>query len=279
MGRDLTERRQLERQLLTITDAEQQRIGADLHDGLGQELTGLACLAAALRDRIRVIRPRESSEADTIARLANEATSKSRALAHGLNPVQIEERGLEFALEDLAGQSRRLHGISCEFVLRGASPRLGGFEAGHLYRIAQEAIHNAVRHGGARRVRVLLISRNAGCRLVIADNGRGFDPRLQSSGTGRGLSLMNYRANMLGGSLSVSSIPGFGSRICCDWRQAGSRGMPPAMDEATAGLGAGRPFFALRGAGANEGGRPAREQRRPADHSPLPARRRKPRPR
>lgn len=222
LGRDQTERRHLERQLLTVTDAEQQRIGADLHDGLGQELTGLACLAAALRDRLRAVLPQESAQAETIARLANEATVKSRALAHGLSPVQLEEQGLEAALEDLAEQSRRLHGIQCEFVLRGESPRLDRFSAIHLYRIAQEAIHNAVRHGGAKRVKIALLSRSARCRLLVADNGQGFHPQSQSGGNGRGLRLMSYRANMLGGTLSVSSVQGHGSRICCEWSQRGA---------------------------------------------------------
>jgi signal transduction histidine kinase len=226
LGRDLTERRCLEHQLLTVTDAEQQRIGADLHDGLGQELTGLACLAAAMRDRLRVTQPNESAQADLIARLANEATVKSRALAHGLSPVQLEEQGLPYALEDLVYQCQRLHSIDCTFVLRGEAPEIDHLAAIHLYRIAQEAIHNAVRHGGAQRVRVALLSRPSRHRLVVLDDGQGFDQRASVSGNGngngRGLRLMNYRANMLGGSMTVWSGPGQGTRVYCDWNRSNS---------------------------------------------------------
>jgi len=218
MARDLTERRQLERQLLTVADEEQHRIGADLHDGLGQELTGLACLAVALRDRLRPVVPKESEQAELIARLASEATAKSRALAHGLSPVQLEVHGLVSALEDLVSQSERLHGIEGEFVLRGEAPEIDHFAAIHLYRISQEAIHNAVRHGRARRVKVALLSRPTRHRLIVLDDGEGFDcvdaPR---GGAGHGLRLMNYRANMLGGSLTVWSVPGRGSRVYCEW--------------------------------------------------------------
>ncbi len=222
LGRDLTERRRLERQLLNVSDAEQQRIGADLHDGLGQELTGLACLATALRDRLRTALPKESAQAELIARLANEATVTSRALAHGLSPVQLEVHGLAFALEDLAVQSQRLHGIECTFTLRGEVPDIDHLAAIHLYRIAQEAIHNAVRHGSAQCVRMGLVSQAARHRLLILDNGQGFDPRKNGAMTGRGLHLMNYRANMLGGTVTVMSEVGAGSRVYCDWKRPDS---------------------------------------------------------
>lgn len=219
LGRDLTERRRLERQLLTAADAEQQRIGADLHDGLGQELTGLACLATALRDRLRARVPAEAEQAELIARLANEATVKSRALAHGLSPVTLEVHGLASALEDLVLQSQRLHGIECQFSLRGESPEVDHLAAIHLYRIAQEAIHNAVKHGNARHVHVGLISRPSRHRLLILDNGAGFDAHADSNHGGRGLRLMSYRANMLGGTLSVRSALGSGSRVYCEWNR------------------------------------------------------------
>ena len=114
-GRDVTERRWLEQQLLTISDAEQQRIGADLHDGLGQQLTGMACLTAALRDRLKKVAPAEVENADLIARLASESVSQTRALARGLCPVLLEQGSLSGALEDLTYQSQLLHGIECRF--------------------------------------------------------------------------------------------------------------------------------------------------------------------
>ncbi|MBC8009204.1 MAG: sensor histidine kinase, partial [Burkholderiales bacterium] len=211
------ERRLLERQLLKISDAEQQRIGADLHDGLGQQLTGLACMAAALRDRLRAKLPEESSLADLVAKIANEATEQSRALARGLSPVQLEVHGVASALEDLAFQSQRLHNIECLFTLKGASPEMDHLAAIHLYRIVQESIHNAVRHGSAQRIRVGLVTKTARHRLIILDDGQGFDSRAARAPMGRGLRLMNYRANMLGGTLHVRSCLGLGTRVICDW--------------------------------------------------------------
>jgi signal transduction histidine kinase len=218
-GRDVTERRRLERLVLNLSDAERQRIGADLHDGLGQHLTGLACLAAALRERLETVAPAEAESAGHIAELANEATVQSRALARGLSAVQLEVHGLASSLEDLALQSQRLHGIECDFTLRGQAPTMDHLAAIHVYRIAQEAIHNAVRHGGARRVRIGLLSRPERHRLLVLDDGAGFDLRPAVPSKGSGLRLMHYRATILGGSLSVHSRPGKGTRVACNWTQ------------------------------------------------------------
>lgn len=236
-GRDLTERRRLERELLSASDAEQQRIGADLHDGLGQQLTGLACMAAALRDRLRVHLPAESSTAEMVARLANEATEQSRALARGLSPVQLEDHGVASALDDLCDQSQRLHNIECRFTLLGPSPEMDHIGAIHLYRIVQESIHNAVRHGAARHVRVGLLSREGRHRLVVLDDGQGFDPQASRAVAGRGLRLMHYRANMLGGVLTVRSGLGLGTRVTCDWPpHAGVPDLSPVFSSASSFL-------------------------------------------
>ncbi len=214
-GRDVSARRWLERWLLTISDAEQQRIGADLHDGLGQQLTGLSFMATALRDRLDKIHPKEAEQAEIISRLANEAVAQSRALARGLCPVQLENAGLLVALEELAGQAQTLHGVKCRFEVKGAPPTCDHLTALHLYRITQEAIHNAVRHGRARHVRIALLSRRNQHRLVITDDGTGFDTSAHGQAPGGGLRLMNYRATIIGGVLSIDSRPGNGTRINC----------------------------------------------------------------
>ncbi|HLP07460.1 MAG TPA: PAS domain-containing protein [Opitutaceae bacterium] len=218
-GRDVTERRRLERLVLNLGDAERQRIGADLHDGLGQHLTGLACLAAALRERMAAVAPAEAESAAHIAELANEATVQSRALARGLSAVQLEVHGLAAALEDLALQSQRLHGVECVFSLRGLAPTMDHLAAIHVYRIAQEAIHNAVRHGGARRIRLALLGRPERHRLLVLDDGAGFEVSPATPSKGSGLRLMHYRATMLGGSVIVHSRPGQGTRVACNWTQ------------------------------------------------------------
>ena len=212
-GRDVTERRWLEQRLLTISDEEQQRLGADLHDGLGQQLTGMACLAAALRDRLRKTDPAEIENADLIARLASDSVSQTRALARGLCPVQLEHATLASALEDLTYQAQLLHGIECRCRSEGAMPIHDHLTAIHLYRITQEAIHNATRHGGSRKIVVTLSSRGNQHRLTVKDDGKGFDAAAVRAGSGVGLRLMGYRANMIGGTFSAESHPETGTQV------------------------------------------------------------------
>lgn len=214
-GRDISTRRELERRLLTISDEEQQRIGADLHDGLGQQLTGLACLAVALRDRLGRTHPAEAEQADLIARLANEAVAQARALARGLCPVQLENAGLLVALEELAAHAQTIHGVKCRLEVKGAPPACDHLTSLHLYRITQEAMHNAVRHGQARHIRIVLFSRRNRHRLTITDDGRGFDATAHGRATGAGLRLMGYRATIIGGTLSLESRPGGGTCVTC----------------------------------------------------------------
>jgi signal transduction histidine kinase len=212
---DITERRWLERKVLLISDAEQLRIGADLHDGLGQHLTGIACMAAALRDRLKAAERLETKQADDIARLVNEATAQTRALARGLCPVQLDQSGLHAALEHLAYQMELLHGLECHFRADDEPFECEHDSALHLYRITQEALSNAVRHGRAKRIEVVLDSGPGGRRLAIEDNGIGFDPQQSSTGPGVGLRLMQYRAAMIGGNLSIESQPQGGTRVEC----------------------------------------------------------------
>lgn len=216
-ARDITPRRELERWLLSISDQEQQRIGADLHDGLGQQLTGLSCLAAALRDRLGRIFPAEAEQAGLIASLANEAVAQSRALARGLCPVQLENAGLLVALEELAGQAQTIHGVKCRLEVKGAPPVCDNLTSLHLYRITQEAMHNAVRHGQARHIRLVLFSRRNRHRLTITDDGCGFDVAAPGRTTGAGLRLMGYRAAIIGGTLSLESRPGGGACVTCQF--------------------------------------------------------------
>ena len=212
---DITERRWLERKLLLISDEEQLRIGADLHDGLGQHLTGIACLSAALRERLKSQDLPETKQADDIVRMVNDATVQTRALARGLCPVQLDQCGLQAALEHLAYQFEIVHGVECQFQAPDEAFDCDHDTALHLYRITQEALNNAVRHGNARRIEVTLDSCPRGRRLVIDDHGEGFDPQQKTTGAGVGLRLMHYRAAMIGGNLSIESQPQGGTRVEC----------------------------------------------------------------
>ncbi len=215
LGRDITERKWLERRLLSISDAEQQRIGADLHDGLGQHLTGIACLAAALRDRLQQAAPEQAQQASLIATLVNEAIAQCRALSRGLCPVQLENTGLPSALEDLTFQVQLISGVNCRFEAVGVPPRCSHDAAMHLYRITQEAINNAIRHGSAKSVNVTLSTSGNTGRVAVEDDGSGFDPSEDRTEPGVGLRLMNYRAAIIGGTFSVAQRPGGGVTVEC----------------------------------------------------------------
>lgn len=223
LGRDITERRWLEQRLLTVIDAEQQRIGADLHDGLGQKLTGLACLATALRDRLVKGDSENAEQANLIAALSNDATLESRALARGLCPVQLEQAGgLLSALQELTDSTEMIQGVRCRF----RSP--AQFDCDHLtgvqlYRISQEAINNALKHGEAKNIEVSLVATGKDeFRLTIADDGKGFDANARPLRKG-GLRLMEYRANMIGGAFVLDSQPGLGTRVTCEFSTAHNR--------------------------------------------------------
>jgi signal transduction histidine kinase len=143
-----------------------------------------------------------------------EAIAQTRALARGLCPVQLETAGLDTAFEDLTYQVQRLHGIECRFVPSGVIPSCDTTVALHLYRIAQEAINNAVKHSGARQIIVTLDFSKENKVLRIEDDGCGFDPEVKH-GPSSGLQLMPYRAAMIGGTLSITSQPSAGTKVEC----------------------------------------------------------------
>lgn len=213
---DITQRKLIERELLRVSDAEKNRIGSDLHDGLGQYLTGISCLSVALRDKLQLHRRPEAEEAGTISTLVQEAISQTRALARGLCPVQLETSGLETALEDLTFQVQRLHNVECNFKPSGPVDICETTVAIHLYRIAQEAINNAIKHASATRITVSLDFSKKNKILSIEDDGGGFDPAVDR-GPSSGMMLMPYRAAMIGGTLKISSRPSAGTRVECSF--------------------------------------------------------------
>ncbi|QYM79033.1 response regulator [Horticoccus luteus] len=215
LGRDVTQQRTLEKRLLSISDSEQRRLGADLHDGLGQHLTGVACLATALRDRLNADKSPQAGMASEIASLVNSGIELTRALARGLCPVQVEQNGLPAALEDLAYQVQRLQGVQCHFDAIGPTRLIEPNIALHLYRITQEAVNNAVRHGAAQQIDITLDTERRPHQLIIEDNGCGFDPGALREGGGVGLGLMNYRATIIGGMFKINPQPRGGIRVEC----------------------------------------------------------------
>jgi PAS domain S-box-containing protein len=213
-GIDITEREQLERALLNISAREQRRIGQDLHDGLGQHLTGIAFMAKVHEEKLAAQKMSDAADAAKIVRLVNEAVHKTRELARGLLPVMSDAQGLMSALQLWAGEVEDIFGVACKFEC--AAPVLidDNAIATHLYHIAQEAVTNAMKHGSARNILIRLAA-NDGCgTLLIVDDGSGI-PQERENSQGMGLHIMNYRAAMIGGTLEVRPNGAQGTVVAC----------------------------------------------------------------
>lgn len=207
---EITERRRLEREVIAVAEREQTRIGQELHDGLGQQLTAIAFLAEVLAMKLDADGHDRAPDAARIERLASAAVSEARLLARGLAPVELDAGGLMHALEQLADTARTVFGLDARFVCDAPVPVRDTHVAINLYRIAQEAVTNAAKHGGGRAVRLELAHEAGGVRLVISDDGGGF---AADAGAGMGLRTMRYRAGLLGGTLDIHQTPGAGTRV------------------------------------------------------------------
>jgi len=217
---DMTEVQEMEKQVLEAGMVERRRIGQDLHDSLGQVLTGVAFLIKTLESNLARKSPPQAEEARRIARYVDESITLTRALARGLQPVKFGAGGLTQALEGLASDTADLYRISCSFVPGDATDVRDEFIATHLFHITQEAVSNAVRHGQASRITIWLGQAGDGmAKLSIADDGKGLEGEAESRGMG--LRTMRYRAGVVGGSLDVDSAPGGGTVVSCTFRHQG----------------------------------------------------------
>jgi len=215
--RDIQKQKQLEKavqEIIAISVNQQRRIGHDLHDGLGQHLAGVAFRAKALEESLAAHSPGLAREAARILDLVNEGIKQTRQLARGLDPVDMEVDGLPAALQELAVQTTERFQLACDFRCQQARMTMAAATSLGLYRIAQEAVHNAVSHGKARRIVIDLDADATGLCLKIQDNGQGFQTA-NRSGPGMGLRIMQYRANTLGGSLSIHSQINAGTEVIC----------------------------------------------------------------
>src|SRR5271165_5507633 len=212
--RDISERKRLEKTILKISERERRRIGQDLHDGLGQHLTGIAFMSKVLEEKLSEHSNPESSEAAKIRQLVNDAIRRTKELSRGLLPVVSVAHGLMSALNQRSRELEDLFQIRCHFVCEEPVLIDDVNVATHLYHIAQEAVNNAIRHGKSHNIVIGLRSQNGVGVLTIQDDGGGF-PKKQVSHPGVGLSIMNYRANMVGGSLKVSPSEDRGITVTC----------------------------------------------------------------
>lgn len=213
---DVTERKRLERAIIDASSREQQRIGQDLHDGLGQELTGISLMLRSYARRVATEDPKGARLLEEIIEHVNHAVESARALAHGLSPMILEHGGLPAALAHLAANATRTHGLRVRFRKSLADElRIDPSVACHLYRIAQEAVSNAARHSGASMVTVRLDVGSQNLRLSITDDGRGLPPVGERAGDGLGLRIMEYRARMIQARFRIEQGARGGTRISC----------------------------------------------------------------
>jgi PAS domain S-box-containing protein len=213
---DVTERRRMERQILEATAEEQRRIGQDLHDGLCQELAGIAFTVEVLGRKLEARGAAEKPTLDRVAELVDQAITHARELARGLQPVALDGPGLATALSELARKAEALFHVTCIFEQQGdlGAAVSDGETASHLYRIAQEAISNAVRHGKAHTIDVELAAEPGSLRLTVCDDGTGIPAEPRPSG-GIGLQTMAYRARVVGGTLTVRPGARRGTVVTC----------------------------------------------------------------
>jgi PAS domain S-box-containing protein len=212
--RDISAQRELEKEVINASTFEQERIGQEIHDGLGQRLTGLSMTVEGLRRTLAKQALPEAALAGEIIKQLQAATRETRAITHGLIPVPLTEQGLSDALGKLAEDIQTATGVSCRFTSGASVEVKDRATAVQLYRVAQEAVNNAVRHAQARHITIRLERVNRRLELSISDDGKGFRP---DNGTheGFGLRIMRYRAAMIDCDLRVDSVPGKGTVVRC----------------------------------------------------------------
>ena len=212
--RNMTDQRRLEHEVLVATEREQERMAREIHDGLGQVLTGSAMkIAVVERELVNDGRDELAEELGRVRGHVSDALDQARAIARGLFPVEIGPGGLAPALRQLCQDASTVLGVACSFHA-DVSPAVASSEAaGHLYRIVQEATTNAVRHGRARQVAVTLSHDGDDAVLAVRDDGGGITEAALEGGSGLGLRTMAYRARRVGGTLDVQPADGGGTLV------------------------------------------------------------------
>ncbi len=211
---EIAERKRLERAVLEIGERERRSIGHDLHDGLGQHLTGTALAVQMLANRLESFHPAEAAEARKAVAFIERAIDQTRELAKGLLGAEVEPDALVAALSELAASAQDRFRLACVFTCEDEINLEGNGTASHVYHIAQEALRNAARHSGASRVDIVLAADEGGISLRVSDNGRGLPPA-GARAEGLGLRIMAHRAALIGAQFAVGAPPGGGTVVSC----------------------------------------------------------------
>lgn len=211
---EMMERQKLEKQVLETKDHEQKRFSHDLHDGLGQSLTGMLFHALALERDLGTEQSPSVTAASKMAELANQAINQAYDLARGVDPVSLRPDGLMSALEELMRSARTSHPLNCSFECDEPVLVEDNSVATHLYRVAQEAVTNAIKHSEATQLTIRLKRDSKAASLVIVDNGIGL-PRGRDHKRSRGLNIIKHRARLIGAVLEIKGIPSRGTTVRC----------------------------------------------------------------
>lgn len=214
---DISEQRRWERKVLEIAFDERRQFGRELHDSLGQQLTALELMTHTMARELKVVAPQQAKTAWEITKYMRRAVTQTRELAHGLSPVAGDGEGLMQALQELA-ETAKSAGTPCEFECPQPVKIKDGTIVGNLYRIAQEAVANSLKHAASKQIALRLSHEGPDIQLAIEDSGRGLPSGKDTNG-GMGMQVMQHRARVIGAKLNIHSAPGKGVKVVCSLRK------------------------------------------------------------
>ncbi len=226
LTREIAERERLEKEVLEVSEREQRRIGHDLHDSLCQHWAATAMAGQVLNEKLAAKSLPEAADAREIVKLAENGITLTRNLAHGISPAEMESEGLVTAFHEFAANVSRMFKVRCAFEC-DSSPVINDTAATHLYRIAQEAVHNAIRHGKPGQIIISLAARKDRVELTIEDDGDGLPDDWQKH-RGLGTRIMAHRAAMIGGTFSIEPNSTGGTFVKCSMPFSASNHESPA---------------------------------------------------
>jgi PAS domain S-box-containing protein len=212
------ERKRLEKEILNISERERRRIGRELHDSIGQQFTGIAFMMKVLEQKLADKLPDKATDAQEIKKLVNQAMDQTRGLAKGLHPIDLDAGSLTAALQELATTTESMFGVRCDLKCDEFVPVDDAEIATHLYRITQEAITNAIKHGRAKNIQVEFACKTGKAVLSVENDGLDFPEKLEPRGTGMGLQIMDHRADIIGALLEITKAPQGGTIVTCSWQ-------------------------------------------------------------
>jgi two-component system sensor kinase FixL len=213
---------------MNIAELERQRIGQDLHDGLGQNLTAVTFLIEALKEKMDGQSGKGIQDIENIESLVSNAIVQTRNLSRMLSPVEMEKNGLRLALDDMAAATEKVYHVSCKVYQNGNFFISENQAATHLFYIAREAVTNSIKHGKAENIIINLIADESGLTMVIRDNGAGAGVQEKGIGIGLGLRIMKYRAAVVGADFSAGNRDKGGFEVIVRLRAAQPRPDEPA---------------------------------------------------